>query len=155
MVDEGVCNGGTYAFGTTKAYASRQDGFPGVQQGVYGFPTTDVKTFGTGAIYSSIANGTCNFGEIFTTDGRIAGLDLAVLADDKKFFPQYNVCVVLRDEFHRQHPEIGTVLQPIAAARTNDEMIELGKRVDVDGDDPGVVARDWMVKQGFIGADTA
>jgi osmoprotectant transport system substrate-binding protein len=175
----------TYAFGTTKAYAeqhnlrtnsdmaaflnqnpdqavfcvetefaSRQDGFPGVQ-GVYGFPTTEVKTFGTGAIYSSIANGTCNFGEIFTTDGRIAGLDLAVLADDKKFFPQYNVCVVLRDEFYLQHPEVEPVLQPIAAALTNEEMIELGKRVDVDGDDPGVVARDWMVEQGFIGADTA
>ena len=81
--------------------------------------------------------------------------DGAVQADDKKFFPQYNVCVVLRDEFHRQHPEIGTVLQPIAAARTNDEMIELGKRVDVDGDDLGVVARDTMVQQRFIGADTA
>lgn len=175
----------TYAFGTTRAYAeqhnlrsnsdmaafltenpdeavfcvetefaSRQDGFPGVQA-VYGFPPTEVKTFGTGAIYSSIANGTCNFGEIFTTDGRIAGLDLAVLADDKKFFPQYNVCVVLRDEFRRQHPEIETIMQPIAAALTNEEMIELGKLVDVDGADPGVVAKDWMVAKGFIGPDTA
>jgi osmoprotectant transport system substrate-binding protein len=34
-------------------------------------------------------------------------------------------------------------------------MIELGKRVDVDGDDLGVVARDTMVQQRFIGADTA
>ncbi len=174
----------TYAFGTTRAYAeqhnlrtnsdmtrfltenpaeavfcvetefaSRQDGLPGVQA-LYGFPTTEVKTFGTGAIYSSIANGTCNFGEIFTTDGRIAGLDLAVLEDDKKFFPQYNVCVVMRDEFSRQHPEIATVMQPIAAALNNQEMIELGKKVDVDGEDAGIVAKDWMVAKGFVGADT-
>jgi osmoprotectant transport system substrate-binding protein len=174
----------TYAFGTTRAYAeqhnlrtnsdmtrfltdnpaeavfcvetefaSRQDGLPGVQA-LYGFPTTEVKSFGTGAIYSSIANGTCNFGEIFTTDGRIAGLDLAVLEDDKKFFPQYNVCVVLRDEFARQHPEIATVMQPIAAALNNQEMIELGKKVDVDGEDAGIVAKDWMVSKGFVGADT-
>lgn len=175
----------TYAFGTTKEYAeknnlrtnsdmaaflnknpaeavfcvetefaSRQDGFPGVQA-VYGFPATDVKTFGTGAIYASVANGTCNFGEIFTTDGRIAGLNLTVLEDDKKFFPQYNVCVVLRNEFYQQHPQIEAVMQPVAEALNNDEMIELGKRVDVDGDDPSIVARDWMVSKGFIGADTA
>ena len=135
-------------------FASRQDGLPGVQK-TYGFPTTDVKTFGTGAIYAGVANGTCNFGEIFTTDGRIAGLDLRVLEDDKKFFPQYNICVVLREETYRQHPEIEQVMQPVAMALNNDEMIELGKKVDVDGEDPGIVARDWMIEKGFIGPDTS
>ncbi|MFR9807244.1 glycine betaine ABC transporter substrate-binding protein [Pseudonocardia sp. RS010] len=175
----------TYAFGTTKAYAeqhdlrttsdmteflkqnpdqavfcvetefaSRQDGLPGAQR-TYGFPTTEVKTFGTGAIYAGIANGTCNFGEIFTTDGRIAGLNLAVLEDDKKFFPQYNICVVLREETYREYPEIEQVMQPVAEALNNEEMIELGKKVDVDGEDPGIVARDWMIAKGFIGPDTA
>jgi osmoprotectant transport system substrate-binding protein len=135
-------------------FASRQDGLPGVQA-LYGFPTTEVKSFGTGAIYSSIANGTCNFGEIFTTDGRIAGLNLRVLEDDRKFFPQYNICVVLREELYQRHPEIEQVMQPVAMALNNEEMIELGKRVDVDGDDPGIVARDWMIEKGFIGSDTA
>jgi osmoprotectant transport system substrate-binding protein len=135
-------------------FASRQDGLPGVQA-AYGFPTTEVKTFGTGAIYAGIANGTCNFGEIFTTDGRIAGLNLRVLEDDRKFFPQYNICVVLREEFYQRYPEIEQVMQPVAMALTNDEMIELGKLVDVDGEDPGIVARDWMIAKGFIGPNTA
>jgi len=78
-----------------------------------------------------------------------------VLEDDKKFFPQYNISVVLREDFYRQHPEIEQVVQPVALALNNKEMIELGKRVDVDGEDPGIVARDWMVEKGFIGADTA
>jgi osmoprotectant transport system substrate-binding protein len=124
-------------------------------QAAYGFPTTEVKTFGTGAIYAGIANGTCNFGEIFTTDGRIAGLNLRVLEDDRKFFPQYNICVVLREEFYQRYPEIEQVMQPVAMALTNDEMIELGKLVDVDGEDPGIVARDWMIAKGFIGPNTA
>ncbi|NMH96436.1 glycine betaine ABC transporter substrate-binding protein [Pseudonocardia acidicola] len=175
----------TYAFGTTRAYAeqhhlrtvtdltafltrnpaqavfcvetefaSRQDGFPGVQR-TYGFPATTVKTFGTGAIYTAIANGTCNIGEIFTTDGRIAGLNLAVLSDDKKFFPQYNAAVTLRQEFLDRHPQIRQVLEPVAKAIDNQQMIELGKQVDVEGRDPGVVARDWMVSRGFIGAGTS
>ena len=61
----------------------------------------------------------------------------------------------MRDEFAKQHPEIATVMQPIAEALNNQEMIELGKKVDVDGQDPGIVAKDWMVSKGFIGADTA
>lgn len=135
-------------------FASRQDGLPGVQA-AYGFRPAEVKTFGTGAIYAGIANGTCNFGEIFTTDGRIAGLNLRVLEDDKKFFPQYNISPVLRTEFLQQHPQIADVMAPIAQALTNDEMIELGKKVDVDGEDTATVARDWMIEKGFIGPDTA
>ena len=144
--DEGV-------FCVETEFASRQDGLPGAEK-AYGFAPKEVKTFGTGAIYSGIANGTCNFGEIFTTDGRIAGLDLAVLQDDKKFFPQYNISVVMRADYFARYPEIEGVVQPVATALNNDEMIELGKKVDVDGEDPGIVARDWMISKGFIGPDT-
>ncbi|NKQ53385.1 glycine betaine ABC transporter substrate-binding protein [Amycolatopsis sp. K13G38] len=170
----------TYAFGTTEAYAqqhnlktnsdmaaflkqhpdqavfcvetefaSRQDGFPGVQK-TYGFPATNVKTFGTGAIYSAIAAGTCNFGEIFTTDGRIAGLNLRVLDDDKKFFPQYNAAVTMKQSFLAAHPALANVLVPVGKALDNKQMIELCKEVDVDGKDAGEVARDWMISKGFI-----
>ncbi|WAL65524.1 glycine betaine ABC transporter substrate-binding protein [Amycolatopsis cynarae] len=170
----------TYAFGTTEAYArahglrtdsdltaflaqhpdqavfcvetefaSRQDGMPGVQK-AYGFPVTTLKTFGTGAIYSAIANGTCNFGEIFTTDGRIAGLHLRVLQDDKKFFPQYNAAVTMKKSYLAAHPALAGVLEPVTKALDNEQMIELCKQVDVDGRDAGQVAHDWMVAKGFI-----
>jgi osmoprotectant transport system substrate-binding protein len=130
-------------------FASRQDGMPGVQK-VYGFPTTDIKTFGTGAIYSAVASGTCNFGEIFTTDGRIAGLNLRVLDDDKKFFPQYNASVTMKKSFLDAHPALADVLVPLGKAMDNKQMVELCKEVDVDGRDAGEVARDWMVSKGFI-----
>ncbi|PXY34863.1 glycine/betaine ABC transporter substrate-binding protein [Prauserella sp. PE36] len=130
-------------------FASRPDGMPGVQK-TYGFDVTTTKTFGTGAIYSAIAGGTCKFGEVFTTDGRIAGLNLRVLQDDKKFFPQYNASVTLRKEFLDQYPQIADVMAPVTEALNNDEIIELNKRVDVDGEDPAKVARDWMIEKGFI-----
>ncbi|MTD58311.1 glycine betaine ABC transporter substrate-binding protein [Amycolatopsis pithecellobii] len=130
-------------------FASRQDGMPGVQK-TYGFPTTDVKTFGTGAIYSAVASGTCNFGEIFTTDGRIAGLNLRVLDDDKKFFPQYNAAVTLKKSYLQAHPALADVLVPVGKAMDNKQMIELCKEVDVDGKDAGEVARNWMISKGFI-----
>ncbi|PXY31764.1 glycine betaine ABC transporter substrate-binding protein [Prauserella muralis] len=130
-------------------FASRPDGMPGVRK-TYGFPVTTMKRFGTGAIYSAVAGGTCNFGEVFTTDGRIAGLNLRVLEDDKQFFPQYNASVTVRKEFLDAHPQIADVMAPVSEALNNKEIIELNRQVDVDGRDPAKVARDWMMDKGFI-----
>ncbi|WP_043662069.1 glycine betaine ABC transporter substrate-binding protein [Thermocrispum municipale] len=130
-------------------FISRRDGFPAAVK-KYGFSDPVIKQFGTGAIYAAVDSGTCNIGEIFTTDGRIAGLGLRVLEDDKKAFPQYNAAVTLRTSFLRAHPKIRDVLEPISDAMTNEQMIELCKRVDIDGEDPGKVALDWLVGKGFV-----
>ncbi|EHY89731.1 glycine betaine ABC transporter substrate-binding protein [Saccharomonospora azurea] len=130
-------------------FANRPDGMPGVKQ-TYGFPVTETKIFGSGAIYAAVVNDTCNFGEVFTTDGRIAGLNLKVMEDDKSFFPQYNAALTLRQETLESHPAIAEVIAPVSDALNNDEITELNKQVDVDGRDPAVVARDWLVDKGFI-----
>ncbi|MEQ0561373.1 glycine betaine ABC transporter substrate-binding protein [Amycolatopsis sp. NEAU-NG30] len=130
-------------------FTSRQDGFPAAVK-AYGFQNPTVKNFGIGTIYSAVASGTCPIGEVFTTDGRISGLNLRVLEDDKKAFPQYNAVPTLRTEFIKAHPELRAPLETVAAAIDNDQMIELCKQVDVDGKDAGKVAYDWMLEKGFI-----
>jgi osmoprotectant transport system substrate-binding protein len=133
-------------------FISRQDGLLGAEE-KYGFdvPDRDIKTFGVGAIYATLATGrTCNFGEVFTTDGRVLTLDLAVLEDDKKSFPQYNAAVTVRQEFLERYPAIADVLEPVSAKLDNDVILELSVKVDGDGEDPAVVARDWLVAEGFV-----
>ncbi len=130
-------------------FTSRQDGFPAAVK-AYGFQNSVIKNFGIGTIYSAVSSGTCPIGEIFTTDGRIAGLNLRVLEDDKKAFPQYNVVPTLRVDFLKQHPELRGPLETVALALDNKQMIELCKQVDVDGRDQGEVAYEWMKQKGFI-----
>jgi osmoprotectant transport system substrate-binding protein len=132
-------------------FVSRDDGFPGVAE-AYGFDpgAVEVKTFGTGTIYTATSTGLCNFGEVFTTDGRIVALDLVVLEDDKRFFPRYNAAVVLRQDFHTAHPQVARVLAPIVARLDNDTIRGLNAEVDVAGRDPAAVARDWLVREGFV-----
>ncbi|MBB4687129.1 glycine betaine ABC transporter substrate-binding protein [Amycolatopsis jiangsuensis] len=130
-------------------FTSRQDGFPAAVK-AYGLKNPKIENFGIGTIYSAVANGTCPIGEVFTTDGRIQGLNLRVLEDDKKAFPQYNAAVTLRTDFLNQHPEIRGPLEKVTAAIDNKQMVELCKQVDVDGKDAGTVAHDWMLKKGFI-----
>lgn len=115
-----------------------------------GVPADNVRIMDTGAIYQATADGACNFGEIFTTDGRILALDLTVLADDEKYFPSYNVAPYVRTDKLEENPEIAEVLNRISPLLTDETMIELNARVDVDGEEPGDVALDWLVSEGLV-----
>jgi osmoprotectant transport system substrate-binding protein len=136
-------------------FASRNDGFQPMLK-AYGLkygsdvPKKNVKIYDTGAIYSATAKGACNFGEVFTTDGRIKALDLKVMTDDKRFFPNYNVCSVWRDEVLQKYPQIKDLIEPVAAKLNDKTLIELNGRIDVDGQTPSKVAEDWLRSEGFI-----
>nr|WP_277612343.1 glycine betaine ABC transporter substrate-binding protein [Dietzia sp. SLG310A2-38A2] len=122
----------------------------------YGFDadTVPVPIMQPGIIYQATATGReCRFGEVYTTDGRVKGLDLVVLEDDQRFFPVYNLATVVRGEFLDAHPEIEEVLTPLVEILDNEVMVEMNMRVDVEGDDPALVARDFLVDRGLVSAD--
>lgn len=133
----------------------RDDGFLGMLKG-YGLrygtdvPAANVKRMSVGILYNSIASGQCAMGLISTTDGRIPALGLVLLEDDKHFFPQYNAGITLRKQLFDAHPEIAKIFAPISAKLNNDVMQKLNAKVDVDGGDPALVARDWLRSEGFV-----
>ena len=138
-------------------FSNRPDGLKGVLQTydvplgkTHGVPEKNIQLYQTGAIYAATAKGDCTFGEVFTTDGRIKALDLTVLADDRHFFPAYNVSLVVRQDLLRDHPQIRDLIAPVAAKLTNKVLLELNARIDVDGEEPADVAHDWLEQQGFI-----
>ncbi|HHX85367.1 MAG TPA: glycine betaine ABC transporter substrate-binding protein [Actinomycetales bacterium] len=133
-------------------FSVRRDGWPGLAD-TYGFDaqTVPVPIMQPGIIYQATAVGReCTFGEVYVTDGRVKGLDLVVLEDDKRFFPVYNLATVIRGEVLDEHPEIEEVLAPLVDVLTNEVMVDLNMRVDVDGEDPAQVARDFLVEQGLV-----
>lgn len=113
-------------------------------------PDSNVGLYDTGAIYSATDAGACNFGEVFTTDGRIKALDLTVLEDDLGYFPAYNVVPVFNTKFLEANPGIDKVFAQISPLLTDEEMQSMNLRVDVYGEEPAQVAFDWMVEKGFI-----
>lgn len=133
-------------------FVSRNDGFEPflAQYDLVSGDLADVISMDIGLIYSATANGDCNFGEVFTTDGRIPGLDLKILDDDREFFPLYNLSFVVRQDSLDANPEIEEVLAAISPLLTNEVMQELNAFVDIEGQDPAIVARDWLVEQGLV-----
>jgi osmoprotectant transport system substrate-binding protein len=133
-------------------FSTRDDGWPGLQK-AYGLsvPKNNVKLLDTGVIYSETKKGqTCNFGEVFATDGRIASLGLTVLTDDKKFFPVYNAALTMRQDTDTRYPDIRKIIDPVAAKLTNEVMQQLNAKVDAGGEEPATVAKDWLSAQGLL-----
>jgi len=138
-------------------FNSRADGFRpmlkhyGLKLGSpTGVPRSNVHILDTGTVYTATDRGVCNFGEVFTTDGRIKSLDLTVLKDDKHFFPAYNVAPELSTATLKEYPQLKQVYNAISPKLTSSQMRKLNYRVDVGGEEPADVAFDWMKSQGFI-----
>jgi osmoprotectant transport system substrate-binding protein len=133
-------------------FSTRDDGFPGFQK-KYGMsvPASNIKLLDTGVVYTETQKGsTCNFGEVFTTDGRIKSLNLTYFQDDKKFFPNYNPALNVRQEVYQKYPAIQKVIQPVFAKLDNPTMTSLNAQVSAQGDEPKQVAKDWLTQNGFI-----
>lgn len=133
-------------------FKSRDDGFPGLQQ-AYDFELSSehVELLNDAVIYPTTRKGdTCNFGMVATTDGRIAANELTPLEDDKGFFPIYNPAISIRAEVAKKYPELEAVFEPIARELTTEVLLDLNRKVSVDGEKPVDVATDWLKAQEFI-----
>ena len=136
--DTTICVGGEFS--------TRPDGLPGLEE-AYGFefPAGDITALDEDSlVYSELDGGSCTFGSIFATDGRVGALGLTVLDDDEGFFPPFNGSLNVRADVLDDAPEIEEVFAPIAAALDDETMVDLNARVDVDGDEPEDVAQEWL-----------
>jgi osmoprotectant transport system substrate-binding protein len=146
---------GQRTFCVDPEFFARNDGLRGMLK-AYGLsygssvPATNVRQMSSGVVYNATSSGKCTFGEVFTTDGRIQALHLHVLGDSKHFFPNYNPAITVRDSVLRAHPELTALFAKISPRLTTTVMRNLNSKVDVNGDDPVLVARDWMREQGLV-----
>ncbi|MEL0149519.1 MAG: glycine betaine ABC transporter substrate-binding protein, partial [Pontimonas sp.] len=104
----------------------------------------------TGVIYTETASNNCDFGEVFTTDGRIPALNLT-LVEDPGVNILYNVSGTIREEKYNEAPEafdgiINDILAPLDEVR----MAGLNALVSAEGQDPADVARAYLVEEGLI-----
>ncbi|MDN5920072.1 MAG: glycine/betaine ABC transporter substrate-binding protein [Pseudonocardia sp.] len=133
-----------------REYATRPDGLANMQR-AYGFtiPPDRLRVLDAGDIYQATARGDCLFGEVYSTDGRIPGLDLRVLHDDKAYHSIYNPAPTIRKDVYDRNPDVARVLNPIAHALDYPTMVSLNGEVSAQGRDPREVARTWLADEGF------
>ncbi len=130
-------------------FINRDDGLPGLQE-AYGFEFSEVVELDLSLVYAEIG-GSCQFGEVFSTDGRIVANELTVLEDDEEFFVLYNAALTMRQETLDEFPAIADIMAPITEALTDEVITGLNAQRDVDGEEPEDIARDWLDEEGLLG----
>jgi osmoprotectant transport system substrate-binding protein len=134
-------------------FINRNDGLPGVEE-LYGFdlPNSEVVQLEPALVYTQVGKGDdCDFAVVFATDGQIAGNDLTVLEDDKQFFPPYNIAATMRTETYEENAAaLDELFQAISAELDDETLTALNARVDVDGENPADVARDFLAEIGLV-----
>jgi osmoprotectant transport system substrate-binding protein len=83
------------------------------------------------------------------TDGLIPALDLAVLEDDKHYFPPYEAVPIIRHDLLARHPEIQGALDQLAGKISDDEMRQLNYSVDGQHKDATQVVKEFLKRKGL------
>jgi osmoprotectant transport system substrate-binding protein len=119
-------------------------------QNVYGLPLSAFK--GTKAIEvgpvadAALARGDVQVAEVLSTDGAVQVNNFVVLDDDKHLQNADNVVPIIRT--NKLNNEIRDLWNSVSAKLTTSELVGMNKSLDVDKQDPDVIATDWLRKQG-------
>lgn len=139
-----------FVFGAEHEFFDRQDGYDGLVD-FYGIKFKgEPKKMNVSLKYQAIGNGDMDVTDAFATDGPIQQYNLKVLDDDKGFFPPYYAAPIIRKDTLADNPELEEVLNLLAGAIDDAAMTELNYRIDVEGIDIEVVAKEFLQEKGLI-----
>lgn len=134
--------GPTLNAGFTMEFTNRSDGYPGLQK-IYNLKFKNVKGIDGGLRYTALDKNETQVLDANSTDGLLQKFDLALLKDDKNFFPPYNPVPVVRADSLKKFPELKGVLLLLDGKVTDEEMQKLNLKAD-NGEDPRTVAEDFL-----------
>lgn len=142
--NQDVSFGGPHSF-----YERKGDGYDDLTK-EYGFNFSATESFDPAIMYEALKNGDVDVIPAFTTDSRIGLFDLETTEDDKSFFPKYDAVPLVRMETLKEYPELEEVLKGLAGQISEEEMLAMNAKVDVDKEVASDVARTFLIEKGLI-----
>ena len=125
-------------------FLERPDGFKGLSA-AYGLRFAGApKVMDLNLIYRAVAAGEIDVTAGDATSGLIPALGLAVLEDDRRYFPAYDAAPVVRAATLLAHPEVGAVLRGLSGRITAADMQRMNYAVDGERQDPALVVRAFL-----------
>jgi osmoprotectant transport system permease protein len=128
--------------GLSNEFIGRADGWPGLAAR-YGLPQKPAG-IDHGLAYAALDSGQIDATDIYTTDAKIGALRLAVLDDDRHYFPRYDAVVLYRLDVPRRFPAAWQALQALAGSIDEAQMIAMNARAELQGVPFDAIARDFL-----------
>ena len=130
-------------------FMERPDGYRG-WAAAYGLHFTAApKILDLGLLYRALQDKQVDIVAGNSTDGLIAALHLAVLEDDRHYFPPYEAVPLVRRAVLDRHPELRGVIGALTGKISEAEMRRLNYSVDGEHRDPAEVVRAFRTAKGL------
>ena len=138
-----AARGGDLRPGFGYEFLERADGFPGLAK-AYGLHfARRPAEMDLGLLYAALAQDKVDVVAGNSTDGLIAAMDLAVLRDDRRYFPPYEAAFVVREPVWAD-ARTRAALERLSGAVSADAMRAMNAAVDRDRRTPAEVAREFL-----------
>ncbi len=125
-------------------FMERPDGFQGLARTYELKFAAPPRIMDLGLLYRTLIEKQVDLVAGNSTDGLIATLDLAVLEDDRHYFPPYEAVPIVRRETLTRHPAVEAALAELAGNISDEEMRRLNYAVDGQHRDVKEVVREFL-----------
>lgn len=138
----------TWKAGFGYEFLERPDGFKGLSA-AYGLSFAQApRVMDLNLIYRALAAGEIDVTAGDATSGLIGALGLAVLDDDRHYFPVYDAAPVARASVMLQYPAAAFAIRSLAGRVSAADMQQMNFAVDSEKQEPATVVRAFLDKIG-------
>jgi len=119
-------------FGLSHEFLGRQDGWPGLAR-TYDLMRVRPAGLDHGLAYEALDAGRVDVIDVYSTDAKVLRYDVAVLADDRGYFPRYEAVLLHRADAAQRFPEQWRAIAKLAGAIDEATMLRMNAAAEVDG----------------------
>ncbi|HJQ76896.1 MAG TPA: ABC transporter substrate-binding protein [Acidimicrobiia bacterium] len=99
---------------------------------------------------AALEGGDVDLALLFSSQGVIAEKGWVVLEDDMGLQPAENLVPAIRMDVVEEYGEdLTSLLSDVSEQLTQEDLTGMNKRADIDGEDPAVIAGEWLDDHGF------
>lgn len=136
-----------WRLGVGYEFLTRPDGLEKLNQ-VYGIPWKDTpRSMDLGLLYQALRQRKVDMAAGNSTDAQLSESYFSMLRDDKRAFPPYSACYVVREDLVKQQPQVEWALSMLSNRISDETMRSLNRRVEVEHVPVQTVAKDFLATQ--------
>lgn len=143
---------GALRAGFSPDFLGRPDGLPGLA-GAYGMGFADTRPLLQAVKYRALAEGEVDVIDAYSTDGGIARYDLAVMADDRSFFPPYDAAPLVGPRLQAEQPGAVLALSRLSGRIGVEDIRRANERVEMEGVEVAIAAAELLASLGLGSAE--
>ena len=140
--------------GLSQEFIGRADGWPGLKR-VYALPFETPRGLDHGLAYEAIAQRQVDAIDIYSTDAKIDKYGLAVLDDDRHYFPRYDAVLLYRADLPHRLPRTWAALQGLEGTIDDAAMRRMNAAAELENKDFSSVAAGFIAQRAGAGATSA